>query len=152
MHQNKLHVNNKYEHVYFTICFLCLPNKQVENVNIFGQSWAVNPNTCDMDPDPVDPCVEGSEEYAQAQDLCYVVIAGNGPFISCFELVDPAPYHFSCVYDLCATLPDDDVLCDSLAVYAQACRDAGGSPGDWRDETPQCGKYQNEFTETSKSS
>ena len=47
------------------------------------------------------------------------------------------------MYDLCATLPDDDVLCDSLSQYAQACREVGGSPGDWRTETPQCGKYQN---------
>ena len=45
------------------------------------------------------------------------------------------------MYDLCATLPDDDVLCDSLAEYAQACREAGGSPGDWRAETTQCGEY-----------
>ena len=50
-------------------------------------------------------------------------------------------YYQACVYDLCATLPDDGVLCDSLTEYAQACREAGGSPGDWRAETPQCGKY-----------
>ena len=45
------------------------------------------------------------------------------------------------MYDLCGILPDDDVLCDSLAEYAQACREVGGSPGDWRAENAQCGRY-----------
>ena len=44
------------------------------------------------------------------------------------------------MYDLCATLPDDDVLCDSLSEYAQACREAGGSTEDWRADAPQCRK------------
>ena len=65
----------------------------------------------------------------------------NGPFEECYDLVDPKSYHEACVYDLCATLPDDDVLCGSLAEYAQACRELEGSPGDWRAETPQCRKY-----------
>ena len=109
-------------------------------MNEFGNSWAVNPNTCEADPNPEDPCDEDSEEYEQAQDLCYVIIARNGPFEDCHDLVDPEPYHSSCVYDLCATLPDDDILCDSVAEYARACRKAGASPVNWRSATPQCGK------------
>ena len=93
--------------------------------------------------DPVDPCEEGSENKQLAEDLCYALKAPNGPFDQCHELVDLTPYHEACVYDLCATLPGDDVLCDSLSQYAQACREAGGSPKDWRSITPQCGKYEN---------
>ncbi len=101
----------------------------------------MNPDVCNAQPDPEDPCEEGSEELQTAQDLCYSLIVETGPFAECHDLLDPTPYHEGCVYDLCATLPDDDVLCDSLAEYAQACREVGGSPGDWRSGTPQCGKY-----------
>ena len=99
----------------------------------------MNPDECDDSTDPEDPCDE--EDYQMAQDLCYILVVERGPLAECHDLVDPSPYHEACVFDLCATLPDDDVLCDSLAEYAQACREAGGSPGDWRAETPQCGKY-----------
>ena len=106
----------------------------------FGHSWAVTPEECQA-PGPEDPCDRDSEEHQMAQDLCYILVVERGPFAGCHSYVDPTPYHEACVYDLCATLPDDDVLCDSLAEYAQACREAGGSPGDWRAETPQCGKH-----------
>ena len=107
----------------------------------FGNSWAVDPDSCNAQPDPEDPCDPDSGDYQMAQDLCYPLIVETGPFAECHSYVDPTPYHEACVYDLCAMLPDDDVLCDSLAGYAQTCREAGGSPGDWRAETPQCGKY-----------
>ena len=71
----------------------------------------------------------------------------NGPFGECHDLVDPKSYHEACVYDLCATLPDDDVLCGSLAEYAQACRVLRDSPVDWRAETPQCCKYSISYPE-----
>ena len=114
---------------------------QVTDPSEFGHSWALE-DQC-LPPEEEDPCDVESETYQLAQDLCYILIVGTGPFTQCFEFVDPTPYHEACVYDLCATLPDDDLLCDSLAEYAQACRDAGASPGDWRSETSQCGKHFN---------
>ncbi|XP_033127844.1 alpha-tectorin-like, partial [Anneissia japonica] len=57
-----------------------------------------------------------------------------GALASCHSFVDPADY-----YDGCAvTLPDDDLLCETLAEYAQTCRERGGEPGDWRKESPRC--------------
>lgn len=117
---------------------------QAENPSEFGHSWAIDPDACQA-PDPEDPCDEESKEYEDALDLCYTLILETGPFRDCHELVDPTPYYEACVYDLCATLPDDDVLCDSLAEYGQACREAGSSPGDWRAETPQCGKFEDSY-------
>ncbi len=112
---------------------------QLDNAIDFANSWSLNPETC-QGPGPEEPCEVGSPEYTLAQDLCYPLVNKNGPFRDCLDLVDPTPYHEACVYDLCATLPDDDVLCNSLAEYAQACREAGGSPGDWRSDT-KCGKF-----------
>ena len=48
-------------------------------------------------------------------------------------------YYDACVYDLCVTLPDDDLVCADIDAYASACRQAGGVPGNWRAELTQCG-------------
>ena len=65
----------------------------------------------------------------------------SGPFAACHSVVDTAPYNESCIYDLCATLPSEDLVCDSFQSYADACSSAGGTPGDWRAELPQCRKF-----------
>ncbi|XP_038059591.1 IgGFc-binding protein-like [Patiria miniata] len=106
----------------------------------FGNSWVVNGDECDISPDVRNPCDdETSDIFLLARDLCYTLIQEAGPYASCFDFVDPTPYYDSCMYDLCVTLPDDELLCNSLSGYADACRTAGGNPGDWRGERPQCG-------------
>lgn len=113
----------------------------MDDFNEFGDSWVI-PGDPTCQPAPIiDPCEEGSEEYAEAQDKCYLLVLEVGQFSSCHVLLDPEPYYESCVYDLCATLPDDDLVCEAFEEYAQACRDAGGSPGSWRVDTPQCRKF-----------
>ena len=90
----------------------------------------------------MNPCdeLDASDNFDQAEDLCYGLISENGPFSDCHEVVDPTPYYDACIYDLCATLPDDSLICDSLATYDHACRRAGVEPDDWRAVTPQCRK------------
>lgn len=61
-----------------------------------------------------------------------------GPFAPCHDFRDPDPFYDSCKYDVCAL--GEEYLCDSLAEYAEACRQSGGQPGDWRAETPVCRK------------
>ena len=48
--------------------------------------------------------------------------------------MDPAVYYDACVYDACETLPDDDVICEDIAVYAEACQYADYPPENWRME------------------
>ena len=118
-----------------SVRFYFQANNQLE----FGDSWMVEGSQCEsVEPDPCDP---ESETYKLAEDLCYGLISETGPFTECHEVVDPTPYYEACIYDLCATLPDDDLVCDSLAEYAQACREGGGMPDDWRAVTPQCREY-----------
>lgn len=68
------------------------------------------------------------------------VILSTGAFSSCHDYVDPEPYHETCVYDLCVTLPDEELRCNNFESYADACRDAGGNTNNWRDAVPACGK------------
>ncbi len=112
--------------------------QQVDDFVEFGDSWELEEGEC-KPTDVVDPCDEDAKQYEDAQDICYLVVLEVGPFAPCHALVDPLPYYEACVYDLCATLPDDDLVCDSFSEYAQACRDAGGQPEEWRDQVPQCG-------------
>ena len=50
----------------------------------------------------------------------------------------PEDYYQSCLYDVCET--GDDALCANLEEYAQACRNRGGQPGNWRASVPECRK------------
>ncbi|KAJ8038778.1 IgGFc-binding protein [Holothuria leucospilota] len=104
----------------------------------FGNSWEIGDTMCTPDPGPFDPCSENANISIAAQDLCYILISSIGPFRSCHEYVDPEPYHEACLYDSCALYPDMEPSCDSFEIYDQACRIAGGQPGEWRLDAPQC--------------
>ncbi|PIK34073.1 putative zonadhesin, partial [Apostichopus japonicus] len=112
--------------------------KLASDINEFGESWRTGTRECVPEPEPPSPCSEGTPELTQAEALCRILLDDAGPFGSCNDLVDPNPYYESCTYDLCATLPDEDLLCDSLSVYAAACRSAGSPPANWRLDVPQC--------------
>ncbi|XP_033125127.1 alpha-tectorin-like, partial [Anneissia japonica] len=105
----------------------------------FGNSWVVDETECDESGIiVVDPCSEEGAARQAAEDLCFILTSPTGALASCHEILDPSNYYDACVYDLCATLPNEDLYCDHLQEYAQACRERGGSPGHWRTETPQC--------------
>ena len=114
-------------------------HSKVDKASEFGDSWMLEGGKCDPGTEP-DPCDPESDTYKLAEDLCYELIKETGSFYYCHEVVDPRPFHEACIYDLCATLPDDDLVCDSFEEYAHACRKAGGHPEDWRSVTPQCRK------------
>lgn len=54
--------------------------------------------------------------------------------------MDPEPYHEACVYDLCAYLPNEDVFCDSVEEYAEACLKKGVGIEHWRSGARECRK------------
>ena len=61
-----------------------------------------------------------------------------GAFGPCLNVTDSTAYHEGCIYDVCETLPDVDVVCDSLESFAKTCRSAGQRVDNWRSETPLC--------------
>lgn len=74
-------------------------------------------------------------DFNQLQSVCF-----SGPFAKCHDFVDPEPIFDTCSYDVCAVPEKEEALCDNLAVYARACQEAGGSPGQWWENVPQCGE------------
>ena len=58
-----------------------------------------------------------------------------GPLAPCHNVVSPTPFYDGCVYDLCATLPDTQFLCNDVADYVRMCQQEGvvfTQP--WRDD------------------
>ncbi|XP_072033076.1 zonadhesin-like [Amphiura filiformis] len=109
-----------------------MPNgTQATNPEMFGDSWIVDETGCKTEE--ANPCQDFAD-VPFAEDLCYIIKDPEGPFQECNKYVDPELYYDACVYDACATLPDEDVICADIAVYAEACRQAGHPPDSWRSD------------------
>ncbi|CAH1271521.1 FCGBP [Branchiostoma lanceolatum] len=99
------------------------------SVNEFGNSWATDITTCEVDPPTGDPPTLGpcAPMYS---DQCDVLTDPMGPFADCHGYVDPTLYHETCVYDICST--EGGVLCANLETYYAACLRAGSPSFTWR--------------------
>ncbi|XP_019636822.1 PREDICTED: fibrillin-3-like [Branchiostoma belcheri] len=104
----------------------------VADVNIFGNSWLTDNETCPDDPptDPPDGCSDALKAAAEAE--CGVLTDDPGPFASCHGRLDPQRFFDTCVFDLCGLGGDTRGLCQNLEAYAEACVQAGGARFSWR--------------------
>ncbi|XP_077996404.1 alpha-tectorin-like [Glandiceps talaboti] len=112
-------------------------------VTEFGNSWVYNKPECQSDVIDVNPCDSVTSDLNRtAHEMCSILTNPAGPFLTCHSFVDPEEYYYTCVYDLCASLPEDDTnACDSIELYAQTCTDRGGTHLQWR--TPDfCRMYK----------
>lgn len=107
--------------------------------NDFPEFMGINTADCEVEnvstlPEPECPAVD----LREAATVCRRIIDTNGPFAACHNVLPPADYFEDCVYDTCLFLVNDidtsDSKCESMANYANDCRDAG-VPIDWREET-----------------
>ncbi|XP_071839367.1 IgGFc-binding protein-like isoform X2 [Apostichopus japonicus] len=89
-------------------------------------------------PKPFDACLENKDKREKAESLCGELYGAEGPFAACSSEVDMENAKKTCEFDLCATLPDQSLLCSNLAVLNTVCREAGINIGDWRKEVPDC--------------
>ncbi|XP_041845054.1 IgGFc-binding protein isoform X2 [Melanotaenia boesemani] len=114
-----------------------MPNNQLtENVNMFGKSWKVTiPNVVCEDgcegkncPD----CRPAQKAVFSKTTYCGILTAPTGPFAVCHSKLDPQLYFDNCMFDVCASNGDGNVLCDSAAAYAYNCHIAGVDVKNWR--------------------
>ncbi|XP_071950627.1 IgGFc-binding protein-like [Antedon mediterranea] len=112
--------------------YIKFSGQQTSSVNEFGNSWADSPDcTFEMGISPPDPC-EDNEDEEEAETKCNIIIDTEGPFEECHDVVDPNDIYSDCVYDLCATLPDELSLCEDIEAYARQCQDYGIEIEVWR--------------------
>ncbi|XP_064570974.1 mucin-2 [Zonotrichia leucophrys gambelii] len=120
-----------------------LPNGNiVENCETMADHWqVVDPSKPQCSPGlvptgspsttPTQPCKESS--------ICELIL--GSVFKPCHAFVQPEKYYAACVFDSCV-LPNLDLECSSLQIYAATCADQGACI-DWRKHTNGvCCKYE----------
>ncbi|XP_071282083.1 mucin-2 [Agelaius tricolor] len=120
-----------------------LPNGNIaENCETMADHWqVVDPSKPQCSPGlvptgspsttPTQPCKESS--------ICELLL--GSVFKPCHAFVQPEKYYAACVFDSCV-LPNLDLECSSLQIYAATCADQGVCI-DWRKHTNGvCCKYE----------
>uniref|UniRef100_A0A8C5JA17 MUC2L protein n=1 Tax=Junco hyemalis TaxID=40217 RepID=A0A8C5JA17_JUNHY len=112
-----------------------LPNGNIaENCETMADHWqVVDPSKPQCSPGlvptgspsttPTQPCKESS--------ICELIL--GSVFKPCHAFVQPEKYYAACVFDSCV-LPNLDLECSSLQIYAATCADQGACI-DWRKHT-----------------
>ncbi|XP_075462268.1 IgGFc-binding protein-like isoform X2 [Ascaphus truei] len=110
------------------------------DVITFGETWK-SPNKgeiceigCGGAENPCPNCQGAKTDIFSRDNYCGMMSATTGPFVKCHSRVDPAPYRSHCTFALCQRDGDTTMLCNSIAVYAHACQEAGVTDLRWRNE------------------
>ncbi|XP_048026223.1 LOW QUALITY PROTEIN: alpha-tectorin-like [Megalobrama amblycephala] len=130
---------------YGSLCGMCgnfnsnpaddkvLPSGELASDDIsFGHSWKSDTSipgcgTRDQ-PGNADEC-PSRQRYS---DLCSIITNTTGPFQNCHLHIDPAPYYYSCVYDLCLYTRANGMLCSAVEAYKTACAILEIQISEWR--------------------
>lgn len=96
----------------------------------FGADWKVGNDTCN-DGRGASSC----QDPSTAQSLCAIILDTQGPLSFCHAHVDPQAYFNDCVFDLCLSEHNNDVLCHSIETYVSACQSANVVIYPWRENT-----------------
>ncbi|KAM4016701.1 IgGFc-binding protein-like isoform 2-T2 [Anomaloglossus baeobatrachus] len=110
-----------------------------EEINAFGNKWKVQGepeqtcNGCGGNDNPCPTCQEEKKKIFLQTINCGIISDPTGPFAKCHSKVNPESYVNNCVSDLCQTNGEDSsVLCDSVTIYADACKFEGVKDITWR--------------------
>lgn len=114
------------------------------DVNLFGYDWSIDKDTCEQTDGPEEnPCNNDAGLNRQVTEICSIFDPNHlrgAVFAGCFELVDHQQYYDSCLYDLCFTHPQNQVICASVEDFVLTCQgvDPEARIGNWRDLLDQC--------------
>ncbi|XP_075908362.1 zonadhesin-like [Petromyzon marinus] len=118
-----------------------MPNgESAPSTALLGDSWRAAGDTdagCQPAATPDGCDAADNELYGR---MCKIIVSSSGPFASCHNVVDPALFFQSCVFDVCQYGGMESTLCHILQAYAEACR-AENVDVLWRNETfcpPSC--------------
>ncbi|XP_030072624.1 mucin-19-like [Microcaecilia unicolor] len=100
---------------------------------IFANTWKTETNCKDTETE-IFPCDKNPYCKLEAEKKCSII--KESTFQSCHSKVPPDSYYDACKRDacICGMQNKDSGLCNTIAMYAQACNNAGACI-DWRSPT-----------------
>lgn len=115
----------------------CLPNgKCTDNLVVFLDSWATFDEICNGEcGDLLKACNNDSEllkDYRSRSKCGIINDPTNSSFLECHSVVNVSAYYRTCLFRLCQSGGNQSELCDSVARYASACKNAEVEIGQWR--------------------
>lgn len=115
-----------------------MPNGSLgKDVFHFAASWKPETSCKDDSAGSYPECLE-KQHLIQAKYKCWIIQNPHGPFASCHSQVNPEPYMYNCVLDLCISALDHTILCHSIQNYAAACQRQNVNISAWRNESFCC--------------
>lgn len=115
----------------------CLPNgKCTDNLAVFLESWTTFEEICNGEcGDLLKACGNDSEllKLYRSRARCGVINdPSNSSFLECHGVVNATAYYRTCLFRLCQSGGNLSELCDAVARYASACKNADVEVGPWR--------------------
>lgn len=115
----------------------CLPNgKCTDNLAVFLESWTTFEEICNGEcGDLLKACNNDSEllKFYRGRSRCGIINdPSNSSFLECHGVVNVTAYYRTCLFRLCQSGGNESELCDSVARYASACKNADVEVGPWR--------------------
>uniref|UniRef100_A0A8C4T5G8 IgGFc-binding protein-like n=1 Tax=Erpetoichthys calabaricus TaxID=27687 RepID=A0A8C4T5G8_ERPCA len=106
------------------------------NAQVFGGAWKINipevvcDNGCSEGNCPV--CSTDRQAIFKDLNYCGLIISSTGPLAACFAVINPESYFSDCVYDVCMSNGDLNIVCNSIQAYVTDCQQAGVNIQNWR--------------------
>ncbi|XP_029063583.1 alpha-tectorin isoform X3 [Monodon monoceros] len=115
----------------------CLPNgKCTDNLAVFLESWTTFEEICNGEcGDLLKACGNDSEllKFYRSRSMCGIINdPSNSSFLECHSVVNVTAYYRTCLFRLCQSGGNESELCDSVARYASACKNADVEVQPWR--------------------
>uniref|UniRef100_A0A8V0ZX22 Mucin 2, oligomeric mucus/gel-forming n=1 Tax=Gallus gallus TaxID=9031 RepID=A0A8V0ZX22_CHICK len=119
-----------------------LPNGNIaENCETMADYWqVVDPSKPQCSPGLVPTKAPSTTTGKPCKESSLCELLWGSVFEKCREVVKPDKYYAACVFDSC-TLPDLDLECSSLQIYAAICADQNVCV-DWRSHTNGVCSYE----------
>ncbi|XP_030071544.1 IgGFc-binding protein [Microcaecilia unicolor] len=113
-----------------------MPDGQQAQTSVqLGNSWVTDDNDplCIVPPTLIPPPV--TLPPCEEEELCKLLVSKDAPFSVCHSVINPDSFYEACVLEYCA---GNQVLCQALEVYADACQREGVPIPPWRNNTFCC--------------
>ncbi|XP_069802928.1 IgGFc-binding protein-like [Dendropsophus ebraccatus] len=113
---------------------LRLPSGQLSaSAEDFGAAWSTNGDREDCRcKDNCEGCDDMRSAIFSRYKACGLLLKDDGPFSDCYEHVNVTDYFNQCLFDMCASDGQAEILCQSLQAYVTACQAAGANIKSWR--------------------